>query len=344
MRIIYIFLLISLTKTGNSQVFIQHGAGLYLQENSSLYAQGNFEARDNITGTGKIYLNGDSVQFLNFNGYSLPHLEIDNSSGVKLDGPLSIIRALNLYRGNLSLMGNWLELSTDAVITNDSMSAIETGKVGMVRKKIDNNLAQFLIPLVSGKQYSRLLLNTRGKYSEAYVNVSSIGDASPNKPINVEEYLNNYWKVNRGGISGDLEVSIDYSKFPNTKNNTSPLSGYYWNKNEWLELNSTPSQSNYIHTKITGSGGELFAMNIERLVLYPNPARTHTRLMISSIIAEKATISVFDSRGRVIIVQSVSLHKGLNQVNISVSRLVPGSYSIKVLRTGKEQLVKFIKL
>lgn len=345
MRILYSLVLVLLLNTSKAQIFIQQGANLYLAENSSINVQGDLNSLENIAGTGRIGLEGDSVQWINFNGYTLPQLEIDNASGVKMGGPLSILTKLHLKNGRLTLNGYKLELSSVAVVTNENISAIETDGRGIVRKKIDNNLSNFVIPLVSEQNYSRIIISTAGKYSNGFINVSSIGEASPNKPPDVQEYISNYWKVDRSGIEGDVHVTIDYSKFNDRKSSTISLSGYYWNNNKWDPLNSSPnSQANSIKARITGNGGELFAMRTESLVLYPNPAIASTRLMIMSLNDDRASINILDSRGRVVIVQSVLLHRGLNHVNIDVSHLARGSYFIKFTRGDKQEILKFTRI
>src|SRR5689334_10370377 len=95
------FLLILVSLGGVSQVHIQQGAGVHLQENAGLYVEGDLTAFENITGTGSVFIIGDSMRSINANGFAIPALNINNSKAVSLSGDINILDRLTLTNGNL---------------------------------------------------------------------------------------------------------------------------------------------------------------------------------------------------------------------------------------------------
>ena len=89
---------------GYCQLTVQKGAGLYLQERSSITVQGDVKADENILGLGILQLNGISLQNINMNGFSIPNLKISNPNNIALSGNAAIGRSLSFSRSRISRM------------------------------------------------------------------------------------------------------------------------------------------------------------------------------------------------------------------------------------------------
>ena len=81
------------------------------------------------------------------------------------------------------------------------------------------------------------------------------------------------------------------------------------------------------------------------LKLYPNPATTHLSVSFSSTDAEKSHLVIYDMAGRVVVQQMVNIRTGQNKVNLNVSNLKNGIYSVELttrdnIQTGKLVITK----
>ena len=87
----------------NAQFFIEPGA--------SVTVQGDITSNTNIQGTGKIILKGSANQNINMGGFTIPNLEMDNTSNVTLTGGLKIGTSLLFTNGKIVLGANNLTLT-----------------------------------------------------------------------------------------------------------------------------------------------------------------------------------------------------------------------------------------
>ncbi len=81
------------------------------------------------------------------------------------------------------------------------------------------------------------------------------------------------------------------------------------------------------------------------LKLYPNPATTRLSVSFSSTDAEKSHLVIYDMAGRVVVQQMVNIRTGQNKVNLNVSNLKNGIYSVELttrdnIQTGKLVITK----
>lgn len=346
-----IFLTISLLvfTVCHSQLTIQNGSELYLQNGANIFVQGNIEGYASISGKGLVSLTGDSLRSINMNGFSVPNLTLDNPGNMELESNLNITESLNLLNGNLRCNNYHLELAESAVINRmGTFSGIETNGTGRVRKYINHDLTAFLIPFASAGGYTPLLLNTSGSYAAAYLEAGSKAAASPNKPLTSDDYLNNYWKVERTGIRGKVTAIAQYHIQTEVTGEETMLDGYFWNKTAWMK-SETPLNpaDNIIVTEVTGDGGEISAMKTirgtERSSLAPNPAVDFTTLNIYAEQEGKSQMVIRDARGRSVRMQTLVLYKGFNQFNINIQSLSKGYYEVTVLQFNNRQSFRMIK-
>jgi hypothetical protein len=80
------------------------------------------------------------------------------------------------------------------------------------------------------------------------------------------------------------------------------------------------------------------------LSLYPNPARTTTKLVLDAPQAGKAAIILRDAAGKQVQLINMQLVKGINQKDINVSALPSGDYNVSLVSEGLTQTIKLSKL
>jgi len=85
------------------------------------------------------------------------------------------------------------------------------------------------------------------------------------------------------------------------------------------------------------AGSSSFDLNV-----YPNPAVGSTTVEVLSSNNEEMAIEVYDLEGRILIQKNMMAIEGLNQVDLDVSTLKPGIYTIKAGSALDTKLVKLI--
>ena len=347
-----------------SQLNIQGNARVNIQPGAYIVATGNVVSTASLLGTGMLVMKGTSQQQINFNSQVVPTLRIDNPAGVVMTGGVRIGSQLNFANGRL-LTGNHI-LTLDHVATINGAAAgrfIETNGSGDVRRLVLANINNSLVPLGKGSDYTPVYLTTSATYSSAFIRVRSSTGVHPNKPASVSNYLNRYTTVGRSGITGTVTAYAIYSNSSIVGNEASYL-GFFWTGTTWSKLgNSINTTSNQITANITGSGGDVYAMNdfasltqnlvpaameavnttLYRETVYPNPATQFTNLSIYSSSQTKAEIVLIDMKGAIVQRNTISFFKGYNQAQIKLQELSAGSYEIRVISEGTTKTFKILK-
>lgn len=81
--------------------------------------------------------------------------------------------------------------------------------------------------------------------------------------------------------------------------------------------------------------------NSPSILITPNPAKTKAVAYVNSEFAEKAILEVISSLGVVVYTQNVNINAGTNALDLPVSKLVSGTYSVNVI-IGKESVHQFL--
>jgi hypothetical protein len=334
MKITIMTIVCSASLTANAQLYIERGADLHLQNNAGLFVQGDINANASITGSGTIYISGEGVQSINMNGFSIPRLSLQNKNA-ESGGDLTVKDQIDLNDVAFPLNKFNLGISEGATVFAQGAGGIVTNSTGMVRKHFSTDVIGYTIPLVNGNGATPVVLSTKGKYHNGYVELSSIAKPSANKPSDAEEYLNNHWKVNRYGIEGSVEAFVKYD-------NLADLDGYVWNNRQWNEV---PDVGVGIRANIESDVSELYAMQrtTQKISLTPNPAYNSTLLTFTSAKDETNKVVMTDLRGRIVKVQNVALVKGLNRVNIFLPGVATGYYNVTITQDGVSKTLKLIK-
>lgn len=122
-------------------------------------------------------------------------------------------------------------------------------------------------------------------------------------------------KVNGNGTTSHLSTY----QFLDTKQ----FSGKMYYRLKQVDLDGT-SQYSQIVTVTNGK------VAVAEVVLYPNPTAAHCSLQITNATAQKVTITIFDSYGRLVNSEKVQLEDGKALVNLKTQKLAAGMYVITI--------------
>ena len=258
--ICYLFLLLT-SPALFAQVNIQ-SIPIHIANGTPIGIAGDLQSNQNISGDGKIILNGSTVQEINLLGNTIPNLEINNNIGVNLGSNIKIDANLQFINGKININNNDLIFSDTATITGgDEFKYITTNGAGKAIKFINNNLTNFEIP-IGNNNYRPVFLNTIGSYSNASVSLKSVDTSYTDKPLHIVDYLKNYWAIDQSGINGNLQITAQFNSNIDVNGNTNNINGYYFNGYEWSSANSSSNINLHrISVPVSSSQGIISGMN-----------------------------------------------------------------------------------
>jgi hypothetical protein len=120
--------------------------------------------------------------------------------------------------------------------------------------------------------------------------------------------------------SGNSIGVIDY-----TATDPKPFNGNNYYRLEQRDFDGRSAYSNVILIKNSNS----FGMRMNNV--YPNPVLNVLNIYIESTITDKVSFVVIDAGGKKVSQLTADVRKGNNNFQLNISRLVPGSYFIKLV-------------
>ena len=124
------------------------------------------------------------------------------------------------------------------------------------------------------------------------------------------------------------------------------------NSYELTDSKNANAATTYYRIKQVDKNGEttysvIRSINVDKnaasISLYPNPARSNTKLVFDAPVAGKASISIRDAAGKQMQLQTMQIVKGLNQHTLNVQTLAAGEYTVTLIGTNLNQTVKLGK-
>lgn len=114
---------------------------------------------------------------------------------------------------------------------------------------------------------------------------------------------------------------------------TQPENGVNYYRLKMIDINGSFSYSSVVSVKFAGKEG---------ISIYPNPVKETINAELFKGKSEKATVSISDITGRILVEKQVELQKGFNLIQLNTSELTKGTYLLIV--NGSNKTVKqFIK-
>jgi len=189
--------------TGDGGLMVVGGSTL--NNLGTLVVLGDFTNNGNASlGTGTIKLMGSSSQAVGGTN-TFQNLEVNNATGVTVNGPAQVNGTLTLTNGLITLGGNTMQLGTSATVAGTpgpTKMVVATG-AGQMRKQFSGN-GSFTFPVgdnTGNAEYSPVTLNfTAGTYGSG--NWAGVNLVNAAYTGSVTSYLNRYWNVSSNGITG----------------------------------------------------------------------------------------------------------------------------------------------
>jgi hypothetical protein len=255
----FLFLFLS----GNAQLYIGTGSIVHIDSGGLMAVKGDIENHSNISGLGKFVCNGANTQNLNCNGFTLPHLEIDNVYNIALGGDVRIENAALFTTGKL-IHGNYNVVLSNRATTSGSgaLKFFETNGIGRLVKELDANQTNLELPLGIGSTYLPAFIQTDALYNNASVSLQAkdaISSGYEKRHVRASDFTNVYWNIHQSGINGAVRVKGKYDLA--YTGNESQMRGFFHNGVNW-EMNQANIDyaQDSVGALITGNG-DLYAMN-----------------------------------------------------------------------------------
>lgn len=150
----------------------------------------------------------------------------------------------------------------------------------------------------------------------------------------------------------EIERSADNRLF--NKLHTTPAKGNTLNSTQYNFTDAAPLPGiNYYRLKLVDINGkftysQIIAVKqqpgIQSITAYPNPAAAMLYLSYSCLFNEAYLLRITDFSGKVVIEQNVVMQKGVNKINIPVSNLPAGIYSLQLSSKTNSSSTTFIKV
>ena len=253
---------IAACNVASAQLFIDN-AQFFIQPGATVTVQGDVTSNTDILGTGLLQMKGTALQNINMNGFTIPNLEIDNTSHVALSGAARVSGVLTLTTGKLQLGTNNFTLTNTATFagTPGTSKFIETTGTGQLIKLLTANVVLLQLPLGAGTIYRPAFITSTGTYSNASVGVRVLGVADPNKPPMISDYVAAHWPVTKTGITGTVTLTGQYatSDISGTEAN---LRGYFFNGTDWTSTGEAHDAAlNRVTVPIATASGDVAGMD-----------------------------------------------------------------------------------
>jgi hypothetical protein len=202
-----------LCNIASAQLFIDQ-ATFTIQAGATVTVQGDVTSNVDIQGTGKVILKGTANQNVNMNGFSVPNVEVDNTSNVTLTGNAKIAGDLLFTNGKVLLGNNNLSLANAGTVTGaTSAKYVVTNGTGRLIKAALGATA-FTFPIGnSTTTYNPLTISNAGTADSIGARASAtVLSAGTSGTAYTKEVVNNTWIVTESVAGGsNLSVTATWS-------------------------------------------------------------------------------------------------------------------------------------
>jgi hypothetical protein len=262
----YLLALLGLSSTAAmAQLNIQSGAQFFISSGATVTVQGDVTSNDNILGTGTLQMKGTALQNINMNGFTIPNLEIDNTTNVALTGAGKVSGVLTFTNGKLQLGANNFSLTSTASVTGAGAGKFaQADGTGEFRKEITAT-GNYTLPVGEGNNYNPVTAQlTAGTVNAgAYIGARCLTGAHPSKPVRSTDYLLHRWPITYANVTSPTLAAVGTYLDPTNVNGTeASLRGITYNGAQWnLAGTNNDAALNTVTATIAASGDQLYGMN-----------------------------------------------------------------------------------
>ena len=250
----------------SAQLFIDQ-ATFTIQSGATVTVQGDVTSNTDILGTGKVILKGTANQNINMGGFTVPNLEIDNTSNVTLTGNAKVSGDLSFTNGEIVIGNNNLTIGSAGTITNatNAKFVVTNGTGRLVKAALGNTAFNFPIGN-STTSYDPVSITNSGTTDDigarSFANVLAGGSTGV---AYTKETVNNSWDISEA-VAGGSNLSLTA-----TWNTADELPGFDRNRG---------GLSNYLITPAANVGWDLLNSQTG-MAVGANPY-TYTRMGITT--------------------------------------------------------------
>lgn len=194
---------IAVCNLASAQLFIDQ-ATFTIQSGATVTVQGDVTSNVDIQGTGKVILKGTSNQNVNMNGFSIPNVEIDNTSNITLTGSAKVAGDVLFTNGKVLLGNNNVSLASAGTVTNaTSAKYFVTNGTGRVVKAA-LGAAAFTFPIGnSTTSYNPLTVANSGTADSIGARASAtVLSQGTSGTAFTKEVVNNTWTLTEAVAGG----------------------------------------------------------------------------------------------------------------------------------------------
>ena len=307
---------------------------------------GNLELYGNITGAGSFQPNTGNIVFRGTSAQTTPgfianNVTMNGAGGWSPAGPSDITGTLTLTNGHVLLGSQNLNLFNTS---NGSVAShvITNGNGSVVLRDLAPNTARTAPVGANASTYSPAILSTNADHvmDDFTVRVVTGMLTGGNTGVTVsDKAVDRTWFINESS-PGRSNVNLTLQWTANQE-----LPGFDRSQT-YVVRNVNGVWESTIDGPVTGTdpfrqvrnnmtafgivGVRMQGIPTPTGSVYPNPTRADLNVVVRVPIASPATVTVYDSKGRLVLQQSASLVEGVNRLVVPTGKLSSGIYSVKV--------------
>ncbi|MEO8772377.1 MAG: hypothetical protein ABI402_19920 [Ferruginibacter sp.] len=289
-KLLYVFTVALMISLGTNAQLNINNAIFTIETGAVVTVQGNLSSNVDVGGGGKILLKGSALQTVDMHGFTIPNLEVDNTSNISLINNAKIGSSLLFTHGKIQLGAYNLTLSNVTTIAGQGLAPsnfVETNGTGQLLKSLTANVTSVELPVGVGTTYRPVFVTTTGTYSNAIVGVKALAVADPNKPSMISDYVTTHWPVTKTGITGSVTISGQYNT-ADISGTEANLRGYFFNGTDWSSTGETHDAAlNRVAVPITTASGDVYGMDkfvlVKTKALLQGPYVAATGLMTDGL-------------------------------------------------------------
>jgi hypothetical protein len=184
-------------------------ATFFIQSGATVTVQGDVTSNVDIQGTGLLQLKGSSNQNVNMNGFTIPNLEIDNTSNASLTGHARIGTSMLFTNGKINLGTFNMTLASAATVTgHNNARFFVTNNTGVLTRQSLGAVA-FTYPVgFSATEYNPVIITNNGTTDDISVrclqNVLANGTSGA---ALTTDFASNSWVVSEA-LAGGSNLNV----------------------------------------------------------------------------------------------------------------------------------------
>jgi hypothetical protein len=241
-KIFYTILFAGVCAKGSTQIR-DVSAGFFIGSGAVVTVVGDVVSNEDFTGTGLLLLKGSALQNLDMGGFTIPNLELDNSTDATMINTDTRIGNNFKFTNGKFQIGNLNCILGPAATTTgaSNLRFFLINGTGQLVKELTADIAGFELPVGETVNYRPAYLTASGNtYSSAKFGIKVLGASDPNLPPRLTSYLTTNWPVTKTGITnGSVSLSGQYLDPTDVSGVEAQLYGYYYNGADWSSNGET---------------------------------------------------------------------------------------------------------